>query len=487
MTLNELRKARAKLHDRNKELLEVFAKAVGDRPGKITDEQINDEFETNEQQIAELDEKITAAEVWEDRRSAVTARDERLEQSDGTAAPTAPAGPIGVHTETRSSNWQERVRRQYFGSLTHIQGVRNEMSPEERAYRLGMWGMHVATTTLPHRFRFPNATRFCNEQGMIVHSEGSSDTSGAHLLVPAEFRMDLIDLKESRGVVRRLFGRVPMMRDTLTIPRRASGLTAYAVGENDAGTESSMGLNDINLTAKKWMVISRMSKEFDEDTAVSFGDILAGEIAYAFSDKEDEAGINGDGTSTYHNIVGVRTRLQDVDGAGTNSAGLTTGAGNLYSELTLANFETVAGNLPLYADTPSTVWICHKVFYFTVMKRLELASGGVSAMEVSTGNNARRPRPLFLGYPVEFSQVMPSSEANSQVCCLFGDFNQGAKFGDRRQDEIEFDDTVVIGGQSVWERDQIAVKGTERMDINVHEYGSSSAAGSIVGLETAAA
>jgi hypothetical protein len=36
----------------------------------------------------------------------------------------------------------------------------------------------------------------------------------------------------------------------------------------------------------------------------------------------------------------------------------------------------------------------------------------------------------------------------------------------------------------MWERDQIGVRGTERFDIVVHDYGSNSAAGPIVGLET---
>ena len=60
----------------------------------------------------------------------------------------------------------------------------------------------------------------------------------------------------------------------------------------------------------------------------------------------------------------------------------------------------------------------------------------------------------------------------------------------------ESDDTVVsnfatldteatVGGQSMWERDQIGVRGTERFDVVVHDYGSNSEAGPIVGLETA--
>ncbi len=501
MTLQEMRQQRKKLNDRNAELLNMISQDVEERPGKMTDEQVSDEFDSNETAIKELESKIQKEEVWEERRSATADRTRQISASVGTPSPPATAGQVtgedrrddaetqrGYHTEGNGQRdaWKTQVHSQYFGSLKNIHGERHGMTAEQRAYRIGQWGLMIAHMTLPNRYRFDTAVDFCEQQGLIVHGQGSSDTTGAHITVPDEFSADLIDLKESRGVVRRLFGREPMLRDTKIVPRRVSGLTAYAVGENATGTESNMQLDDVHLTARKWMVLTRMSKELDQNNAVGFGDRLAGEISYAFADKEDEAGFNGDGTSTYHGIIGARARLQDVDGSGTDSNGLVTGTGNAYSELTLADFESVVGTLPQFADTPETVWVAHRLFYFTVMKRLELASGGATAMEISDGAGARRPRPLFLGYPVEFSQVMPSTEANSQVCALFGDFNVGATFGDRRGEEIEFDDTVVIGGQSVWERDQIGIKGTERYDINVHEFGSSTAAGAIVGLQTAA-
>lgn len=486
--LTQLRQERASLHDRNKELLALMDVEADERSESISDEQISAEYEKNESSIADLDAEISRREQM---ASTVTNRDSRLSQSANLPMPAAPSGQQtgdvvrGFHTDGRSANWQIAAQRQYAGSLRHIRGNRGGLSECERAYRLGMWGLHIASLTLPHRYKFPKASRFVTEQGMIVHGEGAGDTTGANVTVPDEFSADMIDLKEFRGVVRRLFGREAMMRDTKTIPRRSSGLTAYAVGENAAGTESNMGLDDIMLVARKWMVLTRMSKELDEDNAVMFGDKLAGEVSYAFADKEDESGLNGDGTSTYHGIIGARTRLQDVDGSGTDSNGLVTGTGNLYSELALVDFEAVAGTLPQYADTPNTVWIVHRSFYFNVMKRLELAAGGVNSMEIQDGGGARRPRPMFLGYPVEFSQVMPSTEANSQVCALLGDFQLGAKFGDRRSETIEFDDTVTVGGQSVWERDQIAIKGTERYDIKVHEVGTSSVSGAIVGLQTA--
>jgi HK97 family phage major capsid protein len=127
------------------------------------------------------------------------------------------------------------------------------------------------------------------------------------------------------------------------------------------------------------------------------------------------------------------------------------------------------------------VWVCHKTYYYTVMVRLILASGGTTAEEIVNGRRV----PIFLGYPVVFSQVFPSSEANSQIPVVFGNMALGAMFGDRRAETIQFTDTAVVGGESLWERDQIGVRGTERFDVAVHGYGSNTVAGPICGLETA--
>lgn len=373
------------------------------------------------------------------------------------------------------------VRR--IGSLTHFKGEYDGRSAEERAYRMGMFALAQMSIDMPGRFRFKEAVDFYEQQNWAT-AHTSNNATGTYNLIPDEFGRDLIDLREQFGVIRRLFRKVPMMSDTRTDPRRQGGLTAHFVGEGAAGTESNKVWDNVRLTAKDLMVLARYTNQVGMDAVISIGDDLAGEIAYAFSNKEDECGINGDATSTYGHITGARTALVAAAGTPTTTSagGVVVGAGNLYSELTLANFQSVVGVLPQYADTPNTAWLAHRSFYFGTMQRLELAAGGVTAQEISDGR--RRPRPLFLGYPVDFSQVMPSTEANSQLCVLLGDFQKGAAFGDRQRDEIAFSEHATVGGENVFERNQIAIRGTERFDINVHDVGNTTTAGPIVGLQT---
>lgn len=368
------------------------------------------------------------------------------------------------------------------GQLKNFRGEVSGKKADERAYRFGMWCL-AAVSKGCAQLHFPNAINFAEEHfGKVKLHQGNVNHSGGYL-VPEEFGQDLIDLRETYGVVRRIFKNRPMSSDTRSDPRRASGLTAYFVTEGAAGTESSKGWDQIRLTARDLMVLTRYTNQLSEDAVINIGDDLAGEISYAFANKEDECGINGDGTSTYGGIIGVRTKLQDVDGAGTDSAGLVAqGTGSTWGAVVLADFNNVIAKLPQYADSPNAVWVAHRAFYHGVMQKLEAAAGGNTQREIREGS--RQGRPLFLGYPVEISQVMPAATASAHVACLLGDFTLGASFGDRRQDAIAFSEHATIGGESVFERNEIAVRGTERFDINVHDVGSSAAAGPIVGLLT---
>jgi HK97 family phage major capsid protein len=359
--------------------------------------------------------------------------------------------------------------------VKHFKGTVNGKTADERAYRFGMFMLAQVSKQLPGRFNFKSAVDFVEKQ-KLVHRGG--DNSAGGYLIPEEFGTDLIDLRELYGVVRKLFKVVTMSGETRTDPRRKSGLTAYFVADGGAGTESNKGWDEVRLVAKELMVLSRYTANLQADAVMSIGDDLASEIAYAFSQKEDDCGLNGDGSAAYGGITGIRNKIAGA------TASLITGTGNSWDSLTLANFNRVVGLLPQYADSASASWVCHKSFYAGVMQKLELAAGGVTSFEIQQGD--RRPRPMFLGYPVDFAQIMPGQSAASQIPVLLGDYTKAATFGDRQSDEIAFSEHASIGGESLFERKQIGIRGTQRFDINVHDVGDMTTAGPVVGLTIAA-
>jgi HK97 family phage major capsid protein len=121
------------------------------------------------------------------------------------------------------------------------------------------------------------------------------------------------------------------------------------------------------------------------------------------------------------------------------------------------------------------------------MQRLQYAAGGNSKDDLGSGTGA-----MFLGYPVRFIQSMPKTDAVSQIACYLGDLSMASMYGDRRQITMSFSDSAYVGSRSVFERDETAIRWTNRFDINVHDVGNQSGTaasrvpGPIVGLISAA-
>lgn len=386
--------------------------------------------------------------------------------------------PPAHDDDERKNGRRNHAVPRHVGHLKNFKGTVDGRDAGERAYRFGMFALSAITQQCVNpRCKFPAAVEFAREQFEPLNV--LSETGDASVFVPSEFGQDLIDLRVQYGVFRQYASVVSMSTETRTDPRRVGGLTAYFVAENAAGTESDASWDSVELVAKDLMVLSRMSAQLSMDSVVSIGDRLAGEIAYAFANKEDDCGFRGTGTSTFGGIYGVVEKLTALT-AGT-APGLILGAGNLWSELTLANFHSCVGALPTYARMNAR-WHCTPIFYNTVMETLAYASGGVPATEIINGVRSQS----FLGYPVVFNEVMRTSASNSTVPVIFGDLALAATFGDRQQESIAFSDTASVGGQSMWERNQIGIRGIERFDINVHDVGSDTVAGPIVGIELAA-
>ena len=174
-------------------------------------------------------------------------------------------------------------------------------SSREMAWKFGTWCL----ATMGHKKSLEN----CRNHGIQIkaHTEGVNTQGG--FLVPDEMAAELVTLREQYGVFRRNAKIYRMASDTLRIPRKNTGLTAYWVGEAAAATESTMGFDSVQLVAHKLTALTTVSNELLEDSVIDLASDVANEIAYQFAYKEDDAGFNGDGTSTYGGIVGLKGAL----------------------------------------------------------------------------------------------------------------------------------------------------------------------------------
>jgi HK97 family phage major capsid protein len=298
---------------------------------------------------------------------------------------------------------------------------------------------------------------------------------GGYAVVP-EFSQAIIDLRETYGVFRREARVVPMASDTMLVPRRDTGLTAYFVSENPSSgiTESDKSWSQVTLTARKLATLTRWSSELNDDAVISMADDLAGEIAYAFAYQEDLCGFLGDGTSTYGGMRGLFPKIDD--GAATASI-YTAAAGNTqFGTLDLVDFHGVTGKLPLYARMGAK-WYISPAGFADSMERLAHATGGATKADIGSGSMA-----TFLGYPVVLSPVLNSTLTAqvSTVVAVFGNLQMSSLFGDRSGVSID------VSTERYFEFDQLAIRGKQRFDIVNHSLGTTSVAGPVIALKTPA-
>lgn len=338
----------------------------------------------------------------------------------------------------------------------------------ERAYLCGMWARGFL-------YGDQLAQRWCSER-MDTRAMAGGIANKGGVLVPDEMADAIIDLREQYGVARRLCDVWPMSSDTLFVPRWTGDVTAYFVGENEEITASDPDFDGVQLVARKLAALTKIPEELFEDAAmvIDLADRVANNMAWAFAKKEDECFIDGDGTSTYGGIYGLRPKIID----GTHTVGAVDAAANhdTFGEIDGDDLDTVRATLPEYADMAGDgpVWLASKTARNLTFDAITRAAGG-NTMETLAG----RPRPAYLGDEIVSSQAMPKGKTTdySNVAMMFyGNFRMGASLGSRRVFNVR------VLTERYAEYDQIGIRATERFDVVIHGLGDTSNAGPIVGL-----
>lgn len=427
---------------------EIFAKSAA------TDEELTEGLDLDGK-TTQLEGRVKALQAFEAAKSRTATRASVM----NTPVDDVPQ-PGG---STKAGNFQT-LDVPFSSSLKNFKGA-TSAEASTKAYRFGQFLLGYVLNAHPGTGK---AADWCKSNGIEVKVQQQEATiADGGALVPVEFERTLIDLREEYGTFRPNAKNVPMGSEQKIIPRRTGGLTAYFVGEAAAGTQSTKSWDVIELTTKKLMVLVPYSTELNEDAIINLGDDLAGEIAYAFALKEDQCGWLGDGTSTYGGITGVINKLLGLSGTIANIAGIrvqaTISTGTFISAI-IGDFQGTIAKLPKYADSPRAKWYMHKSFFHSIPATLMSSAGGVTISELQTGMR----KPMFLGYPVEFVQVLPTVWVANQIFALFGDLSLAASFGDRRAT------TLFTDPYSLSASDLIQIRGTERFDINVHDVGNQS-------------
>jgi HK97 family phage major capsid protein len=255
-----------------------------------------------------------------------------------------------------------------------------------------------------------------------------------------------------------------MSSDTLTAPKVTGELTVYYPGEGQAATASDLTLGGLGFVAKKRAIIAHASSELNGDALISFADTLRRGAAFALAAKEDRELVLGDGTSTYGNEVGLLSSI------GSASVAQAATGHDLLTELDIGDWTAPMAKLPERHVDARLSWIMSAAVYFGSALR---ACGGNSQGFDELG------RPMFLGYPVNFSIDMPTATAANTVFALFGIFEKCVMIGERTPFALAMSEHAGFATGT------FAFRAGSRYDLNVSEAGDSSNAGAFVALKTA--
>lgn len=306
-------------------------------------------------------------------------------------------------------------------------------------------------------------------------SEGVSSAGG--VLVPDELKRILIDLLPKYGKFRANALRFPIGGGFTTVPQITSDLTVYCPAEGVGPTKSAPTFKAIKLTPRNLMALVAVSMELDEDSLVGLGEILGTSFIRSMAKKEDLIGFLGDGTETYFGMTGIVGQFHKISDTVSSIAGLhiqiTAGA---WSALVIGDFERTIALLPEEFDD-NAKWYVNKRFFYQVMYALADSTGAANMFEILSGRREK----FFMGYPVEFTSVLPGTASGDQIVAVLGDLKMGAYLGERRDLRIERSDQAYFGVG------QVGFRASERIDINVFGCGDTTNPGPIVGLITDAA
>lgn len=333
----------------------------------------------------------------------------------------------------------------------------------DEAFRFGSWALGC--------IGYKKSAQWCTDNGIvtkIANIEGNNLAGG--FLVPEEFENSIITLREQFGVIRNHARVVPMSSDIKRMPRRSTNLTASFVGEASTATQTNETFDQINLVAKKSMVLTKFSSELSEDAVINFADDLAGEMAFAQSKLEDQSAFTGDSSSSFGGITGLANAV--------GTAGVSTATSNAFTAITLTQVQAAFALLPQYADNANAKIFCHKTVWNSVFLRLAYVSGGNNAVDLLTGSGQLS----FAGYPVVLTQAMNNVTGNGAIVCHFGDMSQGVYFGDRRQTAVDFSNSALTS----FETDMLCYRATTRWDLVCANVGDTTNAGSIITLKAGA-
>lgn len=139
------------------------------------------------------------------------------------------------------------------------------------------------------------------------------DSDGG-IFLPTSISDQIMNIAREYGVFAGQATRFPLSvgSGTVKIPNYTGTLSFHAVNEGNEVTASKFSFKGLELKDRKWMCLVPWTNELDAAAGAKLVPLVNAQLGEAWAGIIDDAFINGDGTSTYHNLKGFINRSDDA-------------------------------------------------------------------------------------------------------------------------------------------------------------------------------
>jgi HK97 family phage major capsid protein len=306
--------------------------------------------------------------------------------------------------------------------------------------------------------------------GEVTKDLDTETTESGEELVPEYFGSEVIRIAGKYGVARNNGRVITLPGKTFKLPTMGS-VTAYRTDEKGAITASSPESGQLEFVAKKLAAMVIVTTELIQDANIDILNYLAQLCGEAVAKKEDEW--------AYLGLAGTEGIFRN-----TNVQVYTLGAGD--TKFADVNFDDISGAMALLDDAVvDNAVIAGSWSVFNALRVIKDENKNYIYQNPGAG----MPNTIW-GLPYVKSTVLPkttqvASQADTPFMAIYDP--RYLMIGDRRSLSLEFSKEATVhssDGQTtinLFEQDMVAIKVTERLDIQLAEADKA-----FVRIETAA-
>jgi HK97 family phage major capsid protein len=274
--------------------------------------------------------------------------------------------------------------------------------------------------------------------GTLDYMATDPDSAGG-VLVPDLLALEIMHCVEESGVARRKMRYMPFSGpgNSRRIPKELGSITVSWVDEAGKKPVSNLILDEVVHELKKLAVISIMTEEIVEDSAIDLLSFVAKRIADAISEEEDRVFFAGD------------TALGDPFDGILNATGVVTvpmGAGDVATDITADDLLAMVYAIPKSGRRNAEFYFHSDIMYYIQRLRVDLVAPGdnLGGYLVTQPTDGQPPR--LWGYPVNIVDQLPDGDTAvaETPFAIFGNLERTCVYGDKGGFRIKLLDQATI-------------------------------------------